>query len=101
MFVSLLADKYKKSIPTIQNLLGHSAPNTTDRYIDNFQNVVKKSLLAWSASDGLNYFWRHEFSGDTIGLCPYSQVAKYHEETVFQKTGKNRSIESARFHCIR
>jgi len=44
MFASLLADKYKKSIPTIQKLLGHAAPTTTDRYIYNVQDDVKNAV---------------------------------------------------------
>ncbi|MCP4575187.1 MAG: site-specific integrase [Deltaproteobacteria bacterium] len=44
MFASLLADKYKKSIPTIQKLLGHSAPTTTDRYIYNISEDAKNAV---------------------------------------------------------
>lgn len=44
MFASLLADKYKKSIPTIQKLLGHAAPTTTDRYIYNVSEDSKNAV---------------------------------------------------------
>jgi integrase len=44
MFASLLADKYKKSIPIIQKLLGHSSPTTTDRYIYNVSEDVKNAV---------------------------------------------------------
>lgn len=52
MFASLLADKYKKSIPTIQKLLGHAAPTTTDRYIYNVFEDSKNAVenLSFSTS---------------------------------------------------
>jgi integrase len=43
-FGSLLADKYKESIPTIQKLLGHASPNTTERYIYNISHDAKRAV---------------------------------------------------------
>ena len=43
-FGSLLADKYKESIPTIQKLLGHASPNTTERYIYNITQDSKRAV---------------------------------------------------------
>lgn len=43
-FGSLLADKYKESIPVIQKLLGHASPNTTERYIYNISKDSQKAV---------------------------------------------------------
>jgi len=43
-FGSLLADKYKESVPVIQKLLGHASPTTTERYIFNISEDVKKAV---------------------------------------------------------
>jgi len=43
-FGSLLADKYKESIPVIQKLLGHASPNTTERYIYNISQDAKRAV---------------------------------------------------------
>jgi integrase len=43
-FGSLLADKYKESIPVIQKLLGHASPNTTEKYIYNISQDAKRAV---------------------------------------------------------
>ena len=43
-FASLLADKYKESIPVIQRLLGHASPNTTERYIYNISQDMRRAV---------------------------------------------------------
>jgi integrase len=43
-FGSLLADKYKESIPVIQKILGHASPVTTERYVFNISEDVKKAV---------------------------------------------------------
>lgn len=43
-FASILADKYKESIPVIQKLLGHASPNTTEKYIFNISQDAKKAV---------------------------------------------------------
>jgi integrase len=47
---SLLADRFKVSLPTIQKMLGHSRLTTTDRYIQSLGNGVRE------ASDLLQIF---------------------------------------------
>lgn len=43
-FASLLADKYKESLPVIQKLLGHASATTTDKYIYNISEDSKKAV---------------------------------------------------------
>ena len=44
MFASLLSDKHKRSLPTIQKLLGHQHLTTTEKYIFKVQDDIKAAV---------------------------------------------------------
>jgi len=43
-FASLLADKHKESMPTIQKLLGHASVNTTERYVQRIHGDTRAAV---------------------------------------------------------
>jgi integrase len=64
MFASLLADKHKQSIPTVQKLLGHSSPNTTAKYIYKVQNDIKLAVENLSFQPSLPQTLPQKKTGD-------------------------------------
>jgi len=43
-FASILSDKHKESLPTIQRLMGHASATTTDRYIYRIRGDIREAV---------------------------------------------------------